>query len=154
MKKVSLGTVLLSSLVSQVSAQGVSSDDAYDTDTIEHIEVSGRPMSDIERPATAATKMDVSIKDTGRYMMQLDADALKIRAIQDVREAFNYVAGFRENGPADRTYMARGFSASIDNVMVDGLRSLQGSEGGSGSKLPSTFNAENTTFLRGPEAIL
>jgi hypothetical protein len=50
--------------------------------------------------------------------------------------------------------MARGFSTSIDNVMVDALRSLQGSEGGSGSKLPSTFNAENTTFLRGPEAIL
>ncbi|MFT5297157.1 MAG: TonB-dependent siderophore receptor [Colwellia sp.] len=154
MKKVSLGTVLLSSLVSQVSAQGVSSDDAYDTDTIEHIEVYGRQMSDIERPATAATKIDVSIKDTGRSMMQLDADALKIRAIQDVREAFNYVAGFRANGPADRTYMARGFSTSIDNVMVDGLRSLQGGEGGSGSKLPSTFNAENTTFLRGPEAIL
>jgi TonB-dependent siderophore receptor len=154
MKKVSLGTVLLSSLVSQVSAQGVSSDKIYDTDTIEHIEVSGRPISDIERPATAATKMDVSIKDTGRSMMQLDADALKMRALQDVREAFNYVAGFRANGPADRTYIARGFSTSIDNVMVDGLRSLQGGEGGSGSKLPSTFNAENTTFLRGPEAIL
>jgi TonB-dependent siderophore receptor len=154
MKKVSLGTVLISSLVSQVSAQGVNSNDAYDSDTIEHIEISGRPMSDIEKPATAATKMDVSIKDTGRSMMQLDADALKMRAIQDVREAFNYVAGFRANGPADRTYMARGFSTSIDNVMVDGLRSLQGGEGGTGSKLPSTFNAENTTFLRGPEAIL
>ncbi|WP_157829011.1 TonB-dependent siderophore receptor [Colwellia sp. 75C3] len=152
--KVSLSTVLISSLVNPVSAQGVNSDNAYDSDTIEHIEVSGRPMSDIDKPATTATKMDVSIKDTGRSMMELDADALKMRAIQDVREAFNYVAGFRANGPADRTYIARGFSTSIDNVMVDGLRSLQGGEGGTGSKLPSTFNAENTTFLRGPEAIL
>ncbi|MFT6248992.1 MAG: outer membrane receptor for ferrienterochelin and colicin [Cognaticolwellia sp.] len=137
-----------------ITQRALSSDKIYDTDTIEHIEVSGRPMSDIERPATAATKMDVSIKDTCRSMMQLDADALKMRALQDVREAFNYVADFRANGPADRTYIARGFSTSIDNIMIDGLRSLQVGEGGSGSKLPSTFNAENTTFLRGPEAIL
>lgn len=154
MKKVSLGTVLISSLVNQVAAQELNADSGYESETIEHIEVSGRPMSDIDRPATAATKMDVSIKDTGRSMMQLDEDALKMRALQDIREAFNYVAGFRANGPADRTYMARGVSTSIDNVMVDGLRSLQGGEGGTGSKLPSTFNAENTTFLRGPEAIL
>jgi TonB-dependent siderophore receptor len=153
MKNVSLGTVLISSLVNQVSAEDIS-DIGYEADTIEHIEVSGRPMSGIEKPASAATKMDVSIKDTGRSMMELDADDLKLRALQDVREAFNYVAGFRANGPADRTYIARGFSTSIDNVMVDGLRSLQGGEGGTGSKLPSTFNAENTTFLRGPEAIL
>jgi len=150
-KNVSLGTVLISSLVNQVSAQEA---DKNTYDKIERISVNGKRINDLDRPDTVATKMDVSIKDTGRSMMQLDEDALKMRALQDVREAFNYVAGFRANGPADRTYIARGFRTSIDNIMVDGLRSLQGGEGGTGSKLPSTFNAENTTFLRGPEALL
>lgn len=151
-KNVSLGTVLISSLVNQVSAQQADTEDKYDK--IERISVNGKRINDLDKPDTVATKMDVSIKDTGRSMMQLDEDALKMRALQDVREAFNYVAGFRANGPADRTYIARGFRTSIDNVMVDGLRSLQGGEGGTGSKLPSTFNAQSTTFLRGPEALL
>jgi len=150
-KNVSLGTVLISSLVNQVSAQEA---DKSTYDKIERISVNGKRINDLDRPDTVATKMDVSIKDTGRSMMQLDEDALKMRALQDVREAFNYVAGFRANGPADRTYIARGFRTSIDNIMVDGLRSLQGGEGGTGSKLPSTFNAQSTTFLRGPEALL
>jgi len=148
-RNVSLGTVLISSLFSQVSAQQINVDN-----DVERIEVKGKRSSELDKKDSSATKMDVSIKDTGRSMLQLDADALKMRALQDVREAFNYVAGFRANGPADRTYTARGFRTSIDNVMVDGLRSMQGGEGGTGSKLPSTFNAQSTTFVRGPEALL
>ncbi|MGB0894822.1 MAG: TonB-dependent siderophore receptor [Parashewanella sp.] len=123
-------------------------------DDIEHIQVIGRKANKLKIKDQTATKMDVELKDVGRSVTVLDALELDKRAIQDVREAFNYVAGFRGNGPADRTYSARGIRTSIDTVMVDGLRSLQGGEGGTGSKLPTTFNAESVVFLRGPEALL
>ena len=97
--------------------------------------------------------MNVTIKDIGRSVTIMDDKELEVRAIKDVKAAFNYVAG-RGNGPADRSYTAHGLRTSIDNVMVDGLRSMQGGEGGTGSRLPSTFNADNTTFLRGTEALL
>jgi len=151
-KKVSLGTVLVSSLCSPVIAQ--QSNTHTNQDEVERIEVAGKRSNELSVVDTTVTKMDVSIKDTGRSVMQLDADSLRARAIVDIREAFDYVAGFRANGPADRTYTARGVRTSIDNVMVDGLRTMQGGEGGTGSKLPSTFNAQSTTFLRGPESLL
>lgn len=149
LKNATLGSVLISSLIAPMAATA----DVVPAD-VERIKVAGKRISDLEKQESIATKMDVSLKDTGRSIAVLDSDALKMRAISDVREAFNYVAGFRGNGPADRTYTARGVRSSIDNVMVDGLRSLQGGEGGTGSRLPTVFNAEATTFLRGPAALL
>lgn len=145
-------TVLVSSLltVSSINANEIDTPNG----TIEHIVINGERANDLNAKDTTATKMDVSVKEIGRSLAIMDDKELEVRAIKDVKEAFNYVAGFRGNGPADRTYTARGLRTSIDNVMVDGLRSMQGGEGGTGSRLPSTFNADNTTFLRGPEALL
>lgn len=152
-------TALGSALVSALSAMPTlaQEDNAANTakkDNIEEVLVTGKKDNMLEVRNITAGKMDVSIKDTGRSVLQLDAQQIKDLAIEDVRQAFDYVAGFRGNGPADRTYTARGIRTSIDNVMVDGLRSLQGGEGGTGSRLPSTFNAESTTFLRGPAGLL
>lgn len=153
-------TALGSALVSALSAMPAVAQDssaAASTTTnanMEELLVTGKSDSLLKARSFTAGKMDLSFKDTGRSITQLDAQQMKDLAIEDVRQAFDYVAGFRGNGPADRTYTARGIRTSIDNVMVDGLRSLQGGEGGSGSRLPSTFNAESTTFLRGPAGLL
>lgn len=147
-----LGSVLVSALGSMpVAAQQV---DQADPNELEEVIVTGFNESLLKLRDATATKMDVSLKDTGRSVTQLGAVEMQELALENIREAFDYVAGFRGNGPADRTYTARGIRTSIDNVMVDGLRSLQGGEGGTGSRLPSTFNAESATFLRGPAGLL
>lgn len=143
-------TALAASLLAVTAAPSVSSE----LEDVEHIVVKGERANKLKAKDTTASKMDLELKDIGRSMTILDDKDLDARAIEDIREAFNYVAGFRGNGPADRTYTARGVRTSIDNVMVDGLRSLQGGEGGTGSRLPTTFNAESATFVRGPEALL
>lgn len=99
-------------------------------------------------------KMDLSLKDTGRSVVSVKKEFLDQVAIEDVSGAFDYVAAFRRNGSADRTFTARGLRTPISNIMVDGLRTLQGGEGGTGSRMPSTFNAESVTFLRGPAGLL
>ncbi len=152
LQRTALGSVLVSALGSMpVAAQQV---ERADPNEMEEVIVVGFNENLLKLPDSTATKMDVSLKDTGRSVIQLGATKMQELALENIREAFDYVAGFRGNGPADRTYTARGIRTSIDNVMVDGLRSLQGGEGGTGSRLPSTFNAESATFLRGPAGLL
>lgn len=147
------GAAVGSALLSALSYSAIAAEPAT-TASEDTVVVTDTADRGLDREDSTATKMDISLKDTGRSVTNLDADDLDDMAIGDVRDAFNYVAGFRANGPADRTFTARGIRTSIDNVMVNGLRSLQGGEAGTGSRLPSTFNAESTTFLRGPEGLL
>ncbi|WP_170308355.1 TonB-dependent siderophore receptor [Parashewanella tropica] len=150
-----LNSALISTLA--VTSPMVLADDAQSNkakEDIERIEVHGHRPNQLHIKDNTATKMNVDLKDVGRSITVLDAVDLDKRAIEDVKEAFGYVAGVRANGPADRTYTARGIRTSIDMVMIDGMRSLQGGEGGTGSRSPSTFNAEQVVFLRGPEALL
>lgn len=148
------GTALGSALVSAMALSHASAVQAQDAVDNGNVVVYGADASPLKAQDNTAMKMDVSLKNTGRSVVQLNADQLEDRGIENIRQAFDYVAGFRGNGAADRTYTARGVRTPIDNVMVDGLRSLQGGEGGTGSRLPSTFNAESTTFLRGPAGLL
>ncbi len=157
--KLSQTTLLHSALVSTLAmaAPQAIADDANQTkaeENIERIKVQGRRPNKLHLDDNTATKMNVDLKDVGRSITVLEADDLDRRAIEDVKEAFAYVAGIRSNGPADRTYTARGIRTSIDTIMIDGMRSLQGGEGGTGSKSPDTFNAEKVVFMRGPEALL
>lgn len=147
-----LGTALISVLSISPLAHADQQDNKKTQ--IEELKVIGHKDGLMQVKNPTASKMNLSFKDTGRSITQLDEQQLKDLALENVRQAFDYVAGFRGNGPADRTYTARGVRTSIDNVMVDGLRSLQGGEAGTGSRLPSTFNAEATTFLRGPAGLL
>lgn len=147
-KRTALGSALISAIAIQPMAIADQS-----SKTAEMI-IIGKGVSTLQKEDSTATKMDLSLKDTGRSITQLDEQQISDLAIKDVRQAFEYVAGFRANGPADRTYTARGVRTSIDNVMVDGLRSLQGGEGGTGSRLPSTFNTESASFLRGPAGLI
>ncbi|RLV60762.1 hypothetical protein D5018_05675 [Parashewanella curva] len=150
-----LNSALISTLA--VTAPMAFADDAQSgkaKEDIERVEVHGRRPNKLHLQDNTATKMNVDLKDVGRSITVLDSVDLDKRAIEDVKEAFGYVAGVRANGPADRTYTARGIRTSIDTVMIDGMRSLQGGEGGTGSRSPSTFNAEQVVFMRGPEALL
>lgn len=147
-------TALGSALISALSALPINAAEFTANDKMEEVLVTGKNEGLLQERNVTASKMDLSIKDTGRSITQLGVQQIEDLAIENVRQAFEYVAGFRGNGSADRTYIARGVGTSIDNVMVDGLRSLQGGEGGTGSRLPSTFNAESATFLRGPAGLL
>lgn len=80
-KKATLGSVLVSSLCTPALANN----DVNAEDDVEHIVVAGQRMNDLNKQDTIATKMDVSIKDTGRSIAVLDEDDLKVLAIQDVR---------------------------------------------------------------------
>lgn len=153
-QKNTLKTALITSLLATTASVHANQAETKANKDIEHLVVTGERANKLKLTDKTATKMDVALKDVGRSVTVLDSTDLDMRAIEDIRDAFNYVAGFRNNGAADRTYTARGLRTSIDNVMIDGLRSMQGGEGGTGSRLPSTFNAEATTFLRGPEALL
>lgn len=153
--RVAVGSALISAMAPTLShAETKEHDASQSAQTLNPVVVTEQARDLLNTDDSTATKMDVSIKDTGRSVVQLNAASLQEKALRDIREAFDYVAGFRGNGPADRTYTARGIRTPIDNVMVDGLRSLQGGEAGTGSRLPSTFNAESSTFLRGPEGLL
>jgi len=139
-----LGAALVSTLA--VTAQ------AEELGKMEIIGQSGSAL--IRTTDSTASKMDVSIKDTARSVVSVKKEFLDQVAVEDVSGAFDYVAAFRRNGSADRTFTARGIRTPISNIMVDGLRTLQGGEGGTGSRMPSTFNAEAVTFLRGPAGLL
>ena len=157
--RLSQTTLLRSALVSTlaIAAPQAIADEATKTkaeENIERIKVEGRRPNKLHIEDNTATKMNVDLKDVGRSITVLEAADLDKRAIEDVKQAFGYVAGISGNGPADRTYTARGIRTSIDTVMIDGMRSLQGGEGGTGSKSPSTFNAEQVVFIRGSEALL
>lgn len=107
-----------------------------------------------EGSAISVGKMDVSLKETPRSVVVLEEKFLKDSVSDDVGNVFDYVAGFNKNSSADRRFTARGISTDISNVLVDGMRTLQGGEAGSGSRFASTYNAESISFLRGGDGTL
>lgn len=153
-QRTALGSVLVSALSTLPANAHAQKTVQTETGDLEEVIVTGKKEGLLKLRDNTSTKMDITLKDTGRSVTQMSSVEMQELALENVRQAFDYVAGFRGNGPADRTYTARGVRTSIDNVMVDGLRSLQGGEAGSGSRLPSTFNAESATFLRGPAGLL
>ncbi|MEG3755900.1 TonB-dependent receptor [Psychromonas arctica] len=103
---------------------------------------------------STATKMNLTLKETGRSVVQISEQEIDDLAAEDTRDLADYVASFHTESSAARRIIVRGIQTNIDNFMVNGLRSLQGGETGTGSKFPSTYNIESTTFLNGSDAIL
>jgi len=145
--RTALGSVLVSALAIQPMA--------FAAETApESITITGQEVSILEQKDTTATKMDVSLKDLGRSVAVINSQQIEDLAANDVSDLFKYVAGFNTNDTADRRYISRGLETNINNLLVDGLRTLQGSEAGSGSRFPSAYNIESVSFLRGPAGIL
>lgn len=144
-KRHALGAALVSTLAAT----------AAQAEEMDKVVVVGTAQQEILRTEdSTAMKMDVSIKDTSRSVVSVTKSFLDSVAVEDVSGAFDYVSAFRRNGSADRTYTARGIRTPISNIMIDGLRTLQGGEGGTGSRMPGTFNADSVTFLRGPAGLM
>ena len=144
-KRHALGAALVSTLAATA---------AQATENMNEVVVVGNQQEIIRTEDGTAMKMDVDLKDTSRSVVSVTKEFLDQAAIEDVDGAFNYVSSFRRNGAADRTFTARGVRTPISNIMIDGMRTLQGGEGGTGSRMPSTFNADSVTFLRGPAGLL
>jgi len=98
--------------------------------------------------------MNLTLKETGRSVVKLSEQEIDDLAAEDTRDLADYVASFHTESSAARRIIVRGIQTNIDNFTVNGLRSLQGGESGTGSKFPSTYNIESTTFLNGSDAIL
>ncbi|WP_413694176.1 TonB-dependent siderophore receptor [Psychromonas sp. KJ10-2] len=103
---------------------------------------------------STATKMNLTLKETGRSVVRVSEKEISDMAAEDTRDVAEYVASFHTESSAARRVIVRGIETNIDNFMVNGLRSLQGGETGTGSRLPSTYNLESATFLTGSDAIL
>lgn len=103
---------------------------------------------------STATKMDISLKDTARSVVQVSEEEISNIAATDIREASAYQAGFHVESSAARFSIIRGIQNNIETFLVNGLRSLQGGEAGTGSALPSSYNLESVTFLSGADSIL
>jgi len=144
-----VGSALLTAL-SPASFAAESDKQVDDVDTITIVGVA----EGINSIDSTATKMNLSLKDTGRSMIQVTDAEISDMAAEDTRDLAEYVAGFHSVSSADRRVVIRGIDTNIDNFMVNGLRSLQGGETGTGSRLPSTYNIESATFLSGSDAIL
>jgi len=145
--RTALGSVLVSALAVQPMAFAEEAEP-------ESITITAQEVSILEQKDATATKMDVSLKEVGRSVAVIDSQQIEDLAVNDVSDLFKYVAGFNTNDTADRRYVSRGLETNLNNLLVDGLRTLQGNEAGSGSRFPSAYNIESVSFLRGPAGIL
>ena len=104
--------------------------------------------------SSTVNKVNIKLKDTARSIKVLNKEFIKDINALDIGDLFDYTAGFNRNGTADRSFMSRGQSVGVNNVLMDGLKTSQGGEGGTSSRFPSTFNAESVDFLSGPSGTL
>jgi len=145
-----LGTVLITAL----SPAAFAADESSDASHMDAITVIGKSEEGIHAMDSTATKMDLSLKDTGRSVVQVNAQEISDMSADDVRDITEYATSVNTSSSADRNIIIRGVNTNIDNFMVNGLRSMQGGEAGTGSRSPSTYNVESVTILNGPDAIL
>lgn len=143
-----------SALITALSPAAFAADKSPDTTNMDAITVIGKSEEGIHAMDSTATKMDLSLKDTGRSVVQVNAQEISDMSADDVRGITEYATSVNTSSSADRNIIIRGISTNIDNFMVNGLRSMQGGEAGTGSRSPSTYNVESVTILNGPDAIL
>ncbi len=147
----------LSLLATSLLAAGVAANPIASNDTAQTLVktiVENGANNALNKSTKNVSKVNIELKDLGRSVTILDDDILVERGVEDIRKAFDYVAGFNIAGPGQQSFISRGVSSNLSNIMVDGLRSLHGQKNGGGSVAPSTFNVEEVVFLKGPEGLL
>ncbi|MCV2403622.1 TonB-dependent receptor [Marinomonas sp. C2222] len=154
---IAVGSALLTALSPVAFAEDASSSvesteaEVTQLDTLEITATSEEGVNVID---STAGKMGVSIKDTARSVVKVSEEEINDLAATDIREASAYQAGFHTEASAARFSITRGIQTNIENFLVNGMKSLQGGEAGTGSALPSTYNLESVTFLSGADSIL
>jgi len=143
-----------SALISALSPVAIAEEVQTDTTNIDAITVVGKSEEGINAVDKTATKMDLSLKDTGRSVVQVTKEQIEDIGARDVEDIAEYATSINTSSTADRNVIIRGIQTNIDSFMVNGLRSMQGGEAGTGSRSPNTYNVESVTILNGPDAIL
>lgn len=127
-----------------------------DLSVLDAVLVQGR--GGLDQSNKTATKMDISIRETGRSIAVLDERALREMNATDVEQVFDYMPGFSMNSASYGSLTVRGLQTDYNNILIDGLRTLQGANDGdggrTGSLLPSTYNLESAAFMRGQDGLL
>jgi len=150
MTHLAIGTALITAL----SPASFAADIEPEVTNMDVVTVTGKSEQELDAIDKTATKMNLSLKDTGRSVVKVTEEQIEDMAAEDVRDIAEYATSVNTSSSADRNVIIRGISTNIDNFMVNGLRSLQGGEAGSGSRSPSTYNVESVTILNGSDAIL
>lgn len=149
--KTRLSIAVSSALLSAWAPLAFAEDNSNETDTIEVIGRSGDGLHDIDN---TATKMSLSLKDTGRSIALVSKEEISDMAATDTRDVAAYQAGFNWEYSAPRFVYHRGIQTNINTFMTNGLRNLQAFYVGTGSLLPNTYNLESVTFLSGADSML
>lgn len=141
-----------SALITALSPASFAAEEAITV--IDTLIIEGTTEEGVNQKDSTATKMNVSLKDTARSVVQVSEKEINDIAATDLREASAYQAGFHTESSAARFSIIRGIENNIETFLVNGLQSLQGGEAGTGSALPNTYNLESVTFLSGADSIL
>ncbi|MEO9274480.1 TonB-dependent receptor [Marinomonas sp. 5E14-1] len=147
-----IGLAVGSALISSLSPASFAAEET--STALETLVITGTSDEGVHTEDSTATKMNVSLKDTARSVVQVSEEEISDLAATDIREASAYQAGFHTEASAARFSISRGIQTNIETFLVNGLRSLQGGEAGTGSALPSSYNLESVTFLSGADSIL
>ncbi|WP_025564826.1 TonB-dependent receptor [Psychromonas sp. SP041] len=143
-----------SALITALSPASFAADIEPEVTNMDVVTVTGKSEQGINAVDNTATKMNLSLKDTGRSVVKVTKEQIEDMSAEDVKDIAEYATSINTSSSADRNVIIRGISTNLDNFMVNGLRSLQGGEAGSGSRSPSTYNVESVTILNGSDAIL
>jgi TonB-dependent siderophore receptor len=150
MTHLAIGTALITAL----SPASFAADVDPEVTNMDVVTVTGKSEQELDAIDKTATKMNLSLKDTGRSVVKVTEQQIEDMSAEDVKDIAEYATSVNTSSSADRNVIIRGISTNIDNFMVNGLRSMQGGEAGSGSRSPSTYNVESVTILNGSDAIL
>ena len=142
----SLSVATIIALVGAVPALGA--------DKLDNIEVKGQSDGNYEvKDSSSVGKMNIPLVDTPRSVNVLNGKFIEDTDAQNVRDLFDYVSGMSIQGTG-RSFISRGQSVSMNNIMIDGLKTSLDTSGGAGSRFPSVFNAESVDFIAGPTGTL
>lgn len=124
--------------------------------TLDSLLVTGR--AGLDQINNTATKMNISVRDTGRSIAVLDERALREMNVTELDQVLDYMPGFSASDSSYGSLTIRGLETDYNNILIDGLRTLQGANDGDGGRtgsiLPNTYNLESAAFLRGQDGLL
>ncbi|MEP3350343.1 MAG: TonB-dependent receptor [Marinomonas sp.] len=141
-----VGTALMSMLSSTALAE--------DTTKLDTLEITATAEEGVNTEDSTATKMNISLKDTTRSVVQVSEEEISDMSAQDIEDIAAYQTGFDWVESSGRYIQNRGIQTTLSSFTVNGLRTLSSNGSNGSSALPSTYNLESVTFLNGADSLL
>ena len=145
-----VGSALLTALSSTAMAEE-SSETTLDTLVISDTFSSEEGVNATD---STSTKMNISLKDTTRSVVQVSEEEIGDMSAQDIKDVATYQTGFNWSETNSRYIYNRGIQGNVGDSTINGLRSLTGSGPTNSSNIPSTYNLDSVTFLNGADSLL